>query len=220
MTDYSDTVGDFLGPTPAQDASYGTFKGGVQKAQADHEAQLSRRAATPYGRFLDMLGTGMSVLPASPIARVGQMAPRSPGVPPPEGNYFQPPPVREIPPSNAAANPEAKMNMAIESGDYGPRLSESLQSIGNRYDRVQGFKDDAAHIGVNDPKQLAGKYQRMFDEDAGTAAEKMTARRSDSLPKSWDDAIGILQQRQQTVQDLFRRGLISAAQYQKLRGGK
>lgn len=188
MTDYSDTVGDYLGPTPAQDASYGTFKGGVQKAQADHEAQLSRRAATPYGQFLDMLGTGMSVLPASPIARVGQMAPRAPSVPPPAGReYVQPAPVRGIP---------------------------------SRGDPVQHMADDARDIRVTDPKQLAGQYQRISNENAGEAAAKMSEQNSPNMPKQWGDAIGILQQRQQTVQDLFRRGLISAAQYQKLRGGK
>lgn len=210
MGDYSDTVGDYLGPTPAQDASYGTFKGGVQKAQADHEAQLSRRAATPYGQFLDMLGTGLSVLPASRVPQLRQAtdalsAPRSSGAPPPQGDYFQPPPVREIPPSNAKA----------ATGE-----SQASPITTNRFNRVQGFKDDAKYIELTDPKLLAGRYQKMAGDDAAGAVKIMEAGNRRGQAPVYDDALAILQQRQQTVQDLFRRGLISAEQYKKLRGGK
>lgn len=71
MTEYADSVEPFVGPTvggpSSPDTAYNDFKAGVVKAQQDSEAQLARRSETPFGQFLDMLGTGMMALPAGPL---------------------------------------------------------------------------------------------------------------------------------------------------------
>lgn len=89
MPDYSDAVEPFVGPTvggpSSSDTAYSDFKAGVVKAQQDQDAQLARRAATPYGQFLDALGTGLMMIPAGPLRTPvprGGSAPLAPPRPP------------------------------------------------------------------------------------------------------------------------------------------